>query len=82
MMKRNQELDKAYTSFIGDLKLLVEQSRDFSTSYKKQLKEIDKEFKKKQINIELNLGKSSYSFEILTCDISSEYIRMNSDYRS
>ena len=49
-MKRNQELDKAYTSFIGDLKLLVEQSRDFSTSYKKQLKEIDKEFKKKQLD--------------------------------
>ena len=63
---------------IGPYKVFTkgELSKDYSDS--KGLKE----FKKKQINIELNLGKSSYSFEILTCDISSEYIRMNSDYRS
>jgi len=41
-----------------------------------------KEFKKKTIVIELVLGKSDHSFEILTCDISPEYVRMNADYRS
>ena len=63
---------------IGPYKVFTkgEPSKDYSES------KGFKEFKKKQIYIELNLGKSSHSFEILTCDISSEYIRMNSDYRS
>ncbi|MDG2061267.1 MAG: bifunctional glutamate N-acetyltransferase/amino-acid acetyltransferase ArgJ [SAR86 cluster bacterium] len=63
---------------IGPHKVFTKGELNKNYSEKKGLNE----FKKKHINLELNFGKTSSSFEILTCDISSEYIRMNSDYRS
>ena len=41
-----------------------------------------KEFRKKTINIEINLGKSKQSALVMTSDLSPEYISINSDYRS
>ena len=41
-----------------------------------------KEFRKKTINIEINLGKSKLSALVMTSDLSPEYISINSDYRS
>ena len=41
-----------------------------------------KEFRKKTINIEINLGKSKQSALVMTSDLTPEYISINSDYRS
>ena len=41
-----------------------------------------KEFRKKTIDIEINLGKSKHTALIMTSDLSPEYISINSDYRS
>jgi glutamate N-acetyltransferase/amino-acid N-acetyltransferase len=41
-----------------------------------------KEFRKKTIDIEINLGNSKHSALVMTSDLSPEYISINSDYRS
>ena len=41
-----------------------------------------KEFKKKTIDIEISLGKTKNFFNVITSDLSHEYVSINSDYRS
>ena len=41
-----------------------------------------KEFRKKTIDIEINLGNSKHTALVMTSDLSPEYISINSDYRS
>ena len=69
---------KNLTLKIGDHPVLV--NGNLSPKYSEAKGK--KEFRKKTINIEINLGKSKQSALVMTSDLSPEYISINSDYRS
>ena len=41
-----------------------------------------KAMRKKEIFIDINLGQGQKTFEVLTSDLSEDYVLINSDYRS
>ncbi len=39
-----------------------------------------KTMKKKEITIDINLGSGNKTCEVLTCDLSYDYVKINADY--
>ena len=48
----------------------------------KNINKIDKYLKKNEIDIFIKVGKGTKESTVWTCDLTKEYVRINSDYRS
>lgn len=64
--------------YLGKIRCFTKNALDPKYTEKKG----QKEFNKKNISITVKLHQGTYSYQFLTCDLSKEYVAINSDYRS